>query len=162
MDIAIVVPRLPVTDIAILSATSAHVRALGQSLRAEDEREITCLGLVAHKVLFRSWRRAVMRRTALVDGEVDAMWGVGGVLCGPVGFPWLLTGKAAERASPLTFARIYQREVRDMLRLFPVLENWVDASHEKAIRMLEIAGFQVGEPREVRPGVWFRPYRMVA
>jgi len=64
---------------------------------------------------------------------------------GQVGTPWLLTSDAVKNISPLKFTRIYQQEVGKMKRLFPVLENYVDAEYNGAIRLLKIVGFELGE-----------------
>jgi hypothetical protein len=149
------------SGVTIIPATAVHVRALGHSMREADEREITCLGLVAHRVLFRSYRYSIIRKTAIVDGEVAAMFGASGVLFGRVGQPWFLTGPASEKVDPIEFARLYRKEVRQMLHLFPILENWVDASYDKAVRLLTIAGFEMGEPKPFGPNnALFRKYRM--
>jgi hypothetical protein len=132
--------------IEIIPAVADHVRALGISMRAADQAEIRGFGLVPHRTLWVSYRHSLMRRTALVDGEVAAMWGVTGAPLGRAGRPWLLTGPACDRVSPIRFARIYRDEAVSMLGLFPALENIVDSSYYGAVRMLCLAGFTVHDP----------------
>lgn len=143
--------------VAIVPATADHAWILGRGLRAADVREVGCLGQMPHAAVFWSYRRALIRKTALVDGEVAAMWGVVGAPLGMVGTPWLLTGPASERVSALTFARIYQAEALGMLRLFPKLENYVDASYTGAVRLLKLAGFTLDEPKPY--GLTQSPFR---
>lgn len=147
--------------IMITEATPRHVRLLGHRLRLADAREMTCLGLIPHRVLWHSYRLALLRKTALVDGDVAAMWGVAGSPLGLVGRPWLLTAPEAELVSSHAFVRIYRREVRQMLDLFPVLVGQVDATYREAVRLLDLSGFTVGPTTPFGPhGAMFRTYRM--
>lgn len=102
-----------------------------------------------------------MSRAALIDGEVGAMWGLGGAPLGRVGQPWLLTGTAVERAR-IAFLREGRREVARMLVFFPELRGMVDARYARAIRFLGALGFDVGpeQPWGAR-GAAFREYRAV-
>lgn len=132
--------------IEIVPTTSAHIRALNANLREEDKHEIEIYGFPTNKALWRSFKGSILRRTALIDGEVAAVWGCGGVPMSGQGQPWLMTSNAVDKVSPLRFVRIYQNEVYRMLAVFPRLVNWVDMSYDKAIRLLEIIGFKIGEP----------------
>lgn len=139
-----VIVARPVVE--IVPTTPQHLRELAPNLREEDKAEILAFGLSLEKALWRSYKSSVMRRTALIDGEVAATWGVCGHFLGTVGAAWLLTGKAVNKVSPLKFTRIYQEEVKEMLRLFPSLCNIVDANHSAAIRLLSIVGFKLHPP----------------
>lgn len=130
--------------VQIVNSTAKHSRQLGQTLRAADKKEAERLGLDPTKAVFHAYHGAVYRKTALVNGEVAAMWGVVGTPLGTLGRPYLITGEAVEKISPYKFARIYMNEVQQMKKLFPVLENYVDASYTGAVRMLKLAGFQLG------------------
>lgn len=145
----------------IVPATEAHARELIRRLRPRDRGEILAAGLRPGVGVMVSWRGAVVRKAALVDGEVAALWGVSGVLLGPVGMPWLLTGTPCEKVSPLRFARIYRAEAHEMLRLFFRLENFVDASYTAAVRTLALAGFWLDDPAPYgRRGALFRRFEM--
>jgi hypothetical protein len=149
--------------VTIIPSTPEHVRLLGRSMREADAREITCLGLLPHRALWRSYRAALLRKTAFVDGEIAAMWGTGGCVLGRTGRPWLLTGPACEKVTPLTFARIYRREVEGMLKLFPILVNYVHAEYSGAMRLLRLTGFTLHEPEPIGPGgALFRKFEMRA
>lgn len=150
-------------NLELLPATEAHARELIRSLRDADRAEIVSAGSRPGRAVLVSWRDAVIRRAALVDGEVAALWGVGGSLLGGVGVPWFLTGAAFERIPPLRFARIYRAEVVSMLGLFMRLENFVDATYIGAIRMLILAGFRLDDPKPYGPrGAMFCRFEMRA
>lgn len=141
--------------VQIVPATKAHIQELIKTLREDDRREIEDHGgFTCAKGLWRSYRRGFMNQTAMVDGEVAAIWGVGGELLSDIGQPWLLTSHAIEKVSPLRFAKTYAREVRRMLAMFPVLINYVAADYEKAIRLLRIAGFEISAPERFGNGMY--------
>lgn len=147
--------------VSIVPATAAHVRALGHCLRDEDAAEITCFDKEPHKMLWRGYKSSITARAALVDGEVAAMWGLGGVPLAETGNPWLMTSRACEKVAPLRFVRIYQEEVRKMLTVFPILVNFVAASYTKSIRVLENVGFYLEEPQPLGPhNTMFRKFTM--
>jgi hypothetical protein len=150
-------------NLELITATEAHARELIRSLRVADRAEIVAAGSRPGQAVLASWRDAVIRRAALVDGEVAAIWGVSGSLLGGVGVPWLLTGSPCERVLPLQFARIYRAEVVSMLGLFTRLENFVDATYIGAIRMLILAGFRLDDPAPYGPrGALFCRFEMRA
>lgn len=133
-------------EIEILTTTPVHLRMLAEVLRPEDRQEILAFGASPEKGLWRSYRSSVLRKTAFVDGQIAAIWGLRGKFMGSTGQPWLLTSHAVHKISPLKFTRIYQQEVKQMLDLFPKLMNVVDASYISAIRLLDIVGFKIHEP----------------
>lgn len=135
-----------VNRIEIVPATLAHVQAMGGFMNAEDRDEIECLGVKAHRALWRGWKNSNFRHSALVDGELAAMWGVAGSMMGDVGTPWLVTAQKAREVSAHEFAKIYRAEARKMLELYPVLVNYVDNRYTGAVRMLKISGFRLDEP----------------
>ena len=141
-------------NLMILPATLEHVRELGETMREADRREIEIFGISYRQGLWRSYKQGMMNRTAIIDGKVAAMWGVGGSYMSDIGQPWLLTSHAIHKISPLRFAREYQREVYEMLKIFDKLENWVDNDYEGAIRLLSIVGFTIGEPEKMGNGIY--------
>ena len=149
--------------IEIVQSTHEHVRMLSQVMCEQDMREVEALGLSPQKALWRSYKGSICRETAFVNGQIAAMWGVSGNPMGLQGAPWLLTSNVSKTVSPVAFAFIYRRSVRGMLELFPTLENWVDASYTEAVRLLQIIGFELGEPEPLGPkGALFRKYIMRA
>lgn len=132
--------------VEIVAAEAWHVRELGGNLCPTDKREIEAYGFPTNKALWRSFKGSIMRRSALIDGKVAAVWGTGGVPMSGVGQPWLHISDAANEVSPLRFARIYQDEVYQMLAVFPRLVNFVDSTYDRALRLLDIIGFRIYPP----------------
>lgn len=138
-------------NIEIRDSVIKDVRELSKDFREKDRQEAINCGLVPHKALYQCYKQAVYKKTALIDNKVAAMWGVAGTLFGMTGQPYLVTGNSVYEISPIKFAKIYRNEVEIMKTLFPILENYVDASYEGAVRMLEIAGFKLDNPLELGP-----------
>ncbi len=129
--------------LTIVTTEPKHIRELAGNLRVQDREEIAAFGMTPHKALWRSYRQAMMSRTALVDGEVAAVWGVSGCAFGKMGRVWLLTGPASERVKT-AFVREGRAEVLEMLAVWSQLVGYVDARYHRAIRLLEVLGFIVG------------------
>lgn len=144
----------------IVTSTLPHVRELSETMRDNDKKELSKLGLAPHKALFYSYKFSLMRKTALIDGKVAAMWGVYGVPTGITGQPYFLTSHLVETLPPIKFIKLYLNEVNQMKKLFPVLQNYVDADYTGAVRMLKIAGFNL-EPVTLN-GHKFYKYQMVS
>lgn len=158
------VPRLIMEDkqnkkspiVKIVTTLPSHIAALKVNLRCEDVNEILHLGVSVQHALWYSYRRSLIRKTALIDSMVAAAWGVHGTFMGKTGVPWLLTSPKVKQISPLKFAKIYQEEVLQMLKIFQRLENYVHAEYDSAVRLLEIIGFTVEEPQAMRDGMYRR------
>lgn len=129
--------------IETVDAQASHVALLRQNLRPNDANEILRLGVSIEKALWRSYRNSVYRKSAFIDGKIAAMWGVIGSMLTDEGTVWLLTSPEVYKISPLKFCRIYQEQVKEMLKIFPVLSNYVDIHYVSAIRLLENTGFKV-------------------
>lgn len=126
---------------------------LARNLRDGDRLEVTSLGLSPAKALRASFRNAAFRYTAIIDGEIGAMWGLGcsaSMLNFNVGHPWLMTARPVESV-PVSFVKVGQRELAKMLQLRRRLEGHVAADYRMACRFLEVLGFSLGEPEEFGP-----------
>lgn len=127
-----------------------HIRDLVLNLRAGDRLECEALGLTPIKAICQAYNEAVTKSIVLLNGKVAAAWGLSGTILGQVGHPWLLTSTEVNKA-PIGMAGVYRREVRKMLELYPMLENWCDSRYTKSLRLLELAGFKVEAPEPYGP-----------
>lgn len=124
------------------------------TLRFDDWSEITCFGLKPFQAIRQCYRESHTRRTALARGEVIAMWGCAGSMLG-TGYPWLLTGKGIENFK-VSFVRQAREEVREMLTHCGSLEGIVVKRYERAIRLLEVLGFELSEPFELKDNIVYK------
>lgn len=145
------------TEVMIRSARKEDVASLRENLRDGDAAEIRNAGLTP-AVIWRLYRRSGYARTAMVDGDVAAMWGLDGI--GLLGHPWLLTAPPVERVK-MSFLRVMRQEVQRMLAMCPTLTGMVDAEYRGAVRLLEIVGFDLSEPFPHGPyGMPFRRFTL--
>lgn len=136
--------------IDILPTTQEHIFELRDNLRDEDKKEIARFGVSDHEALWASWQDSIICKTAIVEGKVAGIWGISGCLWEGVGRPWILTAPICDKY-PIHFALLYRQEMREMLRIFPVLENYVDAAYHKSLKLLEIMGFTLYNPERYGP-----------
>jgi hypothetical protein len=142
----------------IVPTDRTHIDALGRNLRVADQSEIQAAGMTGQRALWRSWRAAYYAATALVDGEVAAVWGVGGSPMGRIGRPWLLTSPPIERVR-FAILRVGRGEVGKMLAIYPEMRGFVDSRYEGALGLLRKLGFDLSQPVPFGPhGAPFRQY----
>ena len=129
----------------IVPSTADHCAMLAANMRHEDAEEVRAFGESRIRAVNRAFRSGIMCRTAFVDGELAAMWGIGGNLLSNVGHPWLLTTPVCERVK-VTYVKVGKAQLADMLALRPVLIDYVAAKYTRAIGFLKLLGFTVGDP----------------
>lgn len=131
-------------DINIVNTEPQHIRMMAGCMHQRIADTALRLGIAPHKALWRSYKESIICLTAFINGEIAAIWGIGGTLFGEIGHPWLVLSPEADDY-PMRVAFIYKKELQKMAKMFPVLEDFVDESHEKAVRMLELMGFKMTE-----------------
>lgn len=136
------------------------IKIILDDLRKEDYNEIVNAGVKPEDALYGTFASAFWSKTAVIDGKPSAFWGVAGSVLGK-GVPFLLTANDVTKISPLTFFRVYKKEISDITRFFPYLENYVDSEYTGATRMLEMAGFSLDEPQKIKQGTYQRFYMNV-
>lgn len=141
-----------------IPAEIAHVYTLAVRMRASDRAEFEAVGMDVRTTLRQTFKAALIRYTVFVDGEIAAMWGMGGDALADTGTPWLLTTPAIERV-PVSFVRVGRENVATMLRMKPILVNYVDARYKRACRFVEALGFVLEPPAPYGPkGALFRRF----
>lgn len=148
--------------IEICPTTNKHLLELRDNLREDDRKEIACFGISNHDALWASWQNSIVCKTAIVEGQVAGIWGIAGCLWEGIGRPWILTAPICEKY-PIPFALLYRQEMKEMLKIFPILENYVDAAYHKSLKLLEIMGFTLYNAERYGPnGGMFRKVQRVA
>ncbi|WP_428659501.1 hypothetical protein [Reyranella sp.] len=148
--------------VEIRPATVADARML--VLRAADREEVEALtGRDPREALVASVERSASAWAGRADGELVCLFGVVPMsLVGVVGVPWLLGSDAVARYGR-PFLRRNRVYLREMLRVFPVLRNVVDARNAVSIRWLRWLGFTLGTPQPMGVrGLPFIPFEMLA
>lgn len=131
--------------ITTMPATSEHVMWIRDNLRSRDKSIATKAGISQHEVLYRIYRNSLTATTVFCNGEIAAIWGVMGTFLGRSGRPWLIASPIVEDY-PMKLAFRYRGELKNMLKRFSVLEDWVCADDDKTIKFLKILGFKFDAP----------------
>jgi hypothetical protein len=134
----------------IRDAEISDVYALAKNLRDGDRLEVASLGLTPRIGIRKSFSNALYRKTALIGGEIAAMWGLGGTAFGHTGHPWLMTAPIIETL-PVSFLREARWELGRMLATHRCLTGWVAADYTMACRFLYVLGFELGDVELIGP-----------
>lgn len=136
----------------IAEATEDHARWIAPRMTAADAAEILAGSRRSPlEGLLQSLRLSLKSWTWLVDGEPACMYGVvAPVLVGRLGSPWMLSTPLVKKHT-FAFLRNYRSQINEMLGMYPVLVNFVDARHTVCIRWLKWTGFRVGDPEPFGP-----------
>jgi hypothetical protein len=145
----------------ITESEPSHLDQLHARLRALDCLELMACGTPAREHLQRCYDGAVLRKTAFVEGQLAAMWGLQcGTLLSGEAYPWFLTTAAVERV-PIAVVKEARRHIEGMLEVRPRLVNYVLASYRGAVRLIGVLGFRLGPPEPMgKNGVLFRRFEM--
>ncbi len=141
--------------ISVIDTIHDHVRILSGNLRERDMEIANRVGIPAHLALWRIYRKSLMCKTVVVDNQIVAIWGICGTFLGKTGKPWLVASPFVEDY-PMKVAFRYRSELRNMLKYFTVLEDFVNVDDEKTIRLLEILGFKFEEPKSFNNVMFMR------
>lgn len=125
----------------IVLATAEHALALAPRLRKGDIAEIKASsGGNPEDILLLSLGMSPKSWAWLHNGRVMAIFGVAAYPARPgVGIPWLLAAKGIERHKVYVM-RQSRKYMQEVLKDFPVLENWVDCRNTRAIQWLSWCG----------------------
>lgn len=132
--------------ITIEETIPLHLRMMADAMTPDCREVAKCMGLTPLKALWGSYRNSIICKTAFIDGNIAAIWGLSGIILSEAGKPWLILSSEAQEY-PFRVAFRYRKELKDMLKLFPVLEDYVPEDNEKSIRLLELMGFKISKNR---------------
>lgn len=147
----------------IRDSVITDVYALAKTLREADLQECLGYGVAPAKGLRRAYYEAFVKRTAVIDGVIAAMWGMRGdarsgnvgTALGHTAYAYLLTAPVIEKL-PLAFFRETRREVRAMLDTHQRIESECAVSYLSAQRFLGMIGFSFDETIELPGGKFIR------
>ncbi|MDY0884894.1 hypothetical protein ACFPL7_05695 [Dongia soli] len=146
----------------VVDATPDHAVALARIMRRADRDEIhAASGLGPLVGLRASLDASVLARCWLVEDQPACIFGLAtDSLLSGTGRPWMLTSDLLLREQ-----RIFLRHCRDfvaeMLDIFPVLANWVDARYIGSIKWLHWMGFRLYPAEPLGPfGMLFHRFEM--
>jgi len=134
-----------VADVVLRPATASDARTLAVHLRDIDIVECAAVGLTPYGALRQGLEASVHARTAVLDGEPIAMFGIAplGGLLSTTGAIWLL-GTEAMRAQRVALMRLPLGYIDGAFEAgFQHLLNYVHADNVVAVRWLRRLGFTI-------------------
>jgi len=131
-------------EITILDTTAAHIREMVNVMHEQTAQTAHNMGYTPKKLLWHSYKQSFMCKSVFINGKIGAIFGISGVLYGETGQPWLVMSDEVNDY-PFKVAFIYRKELEKFQSMFPVLEDYVDETNEKAIRLLELMKFNVSK-----------------
>ena len=148
-------------EVFIRRAHARDAAYIADNLRAADRAELRASGAGdARRAIERSIAVSVYAWTAEVGGQPAMVFGVragGDDLFSPVGIPWAL-GTDAVAANQRALVALAPGYIREMLRAFPTLINYVHAENVRAVRWLKRAGFTLDPAQPVASGALFHRF----
>lgn len=137
------------TDIAIIDATYDHILQLHNDIRKEDIDEIWASSRMSPlECLEYGLNNGVTTKALLINNKPICIWGV--VTCHDletVGVPWMLGSKELEKYA-LSFIRVCQEQLFEILNKYMMLTNFVDVRNKKSIKWLKWLGFDFLPPEK--------------
>ncbi len=129
-------------EIVIEDTIPAYLRMMADVMRDDIADTAIKLGISPRRALWKSWKNSIFSKTAFINGRIAAIWGLSGDTFGDIGYPWLILSPCADDY-PFRVAFVFRKELNKMQEMYPELEDYVDARNEKAIRLLDIMGFDI-------------------
>lgn len=135
--------------ITVVDALPEHVRELGYNQRQRDIDIANRMGILPHQALWRLYKKSIIRKTVLVNEKVIAIFGVNGAFLGKKANPWFVASPYVDDY-PIKLGFRYRSEIKNMLKLFHILEDLVPIEDEKTINLLKILGFKFSGPESYK------------
>lgn len=130
-------------EIVIKDCEAKDIREMAKTMHAKSMETAFRLGISPNKALWKSWKQSIYCKSVFLNGKIAAIFGLCGCMFGEKGLPWLIMTPEVEEY-PMRVAFIYKKELQKMAKMHPLLEDYVEATHDKAIRMLSLMGFKIG------------------
>lgn len=144
-------------------ATRADIDELAANLRDQDVAELRAVGLDdLAGAIAASVENSRLCWAARIDGRMVCIFGVAvhGTLLAPVGVPWML-GTPLVPTYRHRLARLTPRYIGEMIKVAPLLLNYVHAHNTVAVRWLKRTGFHLHPAVPYGPlGAPFHPFEM--
>jgi len=142
-------------DITIEETCPYHLRDMAIAMQPEITDIAIRAGITPLKALWSNYRKSIICKSVFIDGRLCAIFGLSGAIFCDTGMPWIcMTPETQEH--PFRVAFRFRQELKKMLDLFPVLEDYIEETNEKGIRFLELMNFHVSKNRIPIGNIVFR------
>lgn len=142
-------------EITIVDTVPYHLRDMAVAMQQESAAVAERMGMTPLKALWTSYRNALYCKSAFIDDKIAAIWGISGSILAETGRPFLIMTPEVEKY-PMRVCFRYRKELNNMLKLFPILEEYVSTNNDKSIRLLELMQFKISRNKINIGGAEFR------
>lgn len=125
---------------AVVPASARHIKPLSRHLRAAACITLQGFGMEPRRALHRAFMASNYCRTAMIDNQPVAMWGVKGALLGDEALCWLVLSNAAARM-PVSVVKEARAELARIMDSYREIAITVLPDDEAAIRFAVYLGF---------------------
>jgi hypothetical protein len=139
--------------IRIVDAEPRHVGMIARQMSESDCARFIGLGRDPRRVIRGFFRQSSYRRTALLDDEPIALWGVTGSLMSPAGLFWLQLSRAAKKF-PLRVVKEGRTELARIMEMRHEIVCYLHHDDTVAMRFAKFFGFEIAEPAMIE-GIGF-------
>ena len=144
------VPIITITDTAPF-----HLRIMSDAMQENSAKMAQRVGYSPLKALWANYRQSLICKSVFINGNLCAIFGVVGMMLGESGAPWIALTPEVEQY-PMRVAFRFKKELEEMLKLFPVLEDYIEEENTAAIRFMSLMGFRVSKNITTMAGINFR------
>lgn len=144
----------------IRDAKPWHVGQMARMIRKDQRNAIVKIGVSPHQELSKIFNSSSFKKVCLVDGKLQAMWGVVGTLISSSGFVWMVVTDEAMRF-PVKMVKETRNQLRIISEITPKLFTALVDGDEVAIKFAKYFGFSsanIGyDPGEGFVGMTYSP-----
>lgn len=137
-------------NITFREATAEDAKYVASRLRKADVAEVLALGCPAEKAVELSRKLSDYAWTGLIDGEPAMLFGCGCSLTSTAAEVWAL-GTDLCTSAPREMLVYGRQKLREMLDIYPKMQNYCDARYKAAHRWLKKLGFEISIPEPYGP-----------
>ncbi len=131
-------------DYQIVPASILHVKPMVARIRTASYIGLQAFGLNPRQALHRVFIKSFYSRTAIIDGQPVAMWGVAGTILGDCGEPWLVLSQQVTDM-PVAIVREARHELKSMMNERETLVVNMIPDDDEALRFALHLGFSDGK-----------------
>ena len=142
-------------NITISKTTPMDLRAMSEAMTAESKDIAERFGIKPLRALWHNYRRSLMCRSVFIDNKICAIFGLGGMVFCDTGTPWICMTPETKQY-PMRVAFAFKQELKKMLEMFPILEDYIEETRDKEIRFMELMDFTVNKNVIKLNGINFR------
>lgn len=144
-----------VPEITIVETAPYHLRLMSDAMQSKSSNMAYRLGMTPLKALWKNYRQSLICKSVFINGNLCAIFGLMGTVFSDVGTPWICMTPEVEQ-HPMRVAFRFRKELDNMAKMFPVLEDWLEETNDTGMRFMSLMGFSISKNKVQVGDVVFR------